>query len=805
MTAAILLALAALGWFFWLGPTVDAERERADKLAAEVASHLNKLEKATADFVTERKAHGRAKGDLTQEQDRREEAEGRATRAEQQLANEQIRLQDFKQHLNKVEAELRKAKLTADRTTRELEAARASIYPDRLALADFELRYKAPDRAANYLRTCAPGQRGWEWYYLNGQCDTEVFARGPLTGPALAVAYSPDGKRIAAGGMNRRIHIWDAATGREVCTTRALTGNVMSLAFSPDGERLASGTGIGVKVPGIGEVVVWDASSGKEVQKSAAPGIVTSVAFGPGGRLAASCLDGTICRWDTTGKELPPLKGHSTVVNAVAFSPDGALLAACDGAFDPKLVSPGLIKIWDLKEGRIVLTLKGHPAAVLTVAFADDGKRLVSSDAQGHLKFWAAAARGEAQALTTRRLAKGPIRVLAVCGKRLFTGMTFGPTKGPYYGVLQVLNAENGALLNSYRTAGGINALAPHPDGTRVVTAETDRRVRVRSITPREPFRTIEAHDGTVACLAFSQDGRLLASAAGDQVVHLWNAHTGRQVHPLGGVARPVAQLAFSADGKYLVTVGRPAEDANRAIQVLVWDTATGMKVGEVPGLWGESASAGFSPDGKRLLVAIPGKELLIWDLQKRQAVERLDDLADSPRANVEASRVAVSPDGNRIALAERTGLKVFQRVAGMIGDKWRVSQPLQAIPGLNGLVWGPRGAYLLVGSPSGVLVLDTSAGKVVGRWIATYPDARSMTVSVDGKRVFTGMGNKSAYVWEVVDSGKHRRLLALRGTAEEITCLIASPDGRRLAAGCTDGRLVLWDAAAAVAAGPAK
>src|SRR5439155_2216862 len=114
--------------------------------------------------------------------------------------------------------------------------------------------------------------------------------------------------------------------------------------------------------------------------------------------------------------------------------------------------------------------------------------------------------------------------------------------------------------------------------------------------------------------------------------------------------------VAFSPAGKRLVTVGRPADGADRAMEVVLWDTATGKKVGEVPGRSGESATAGFGPDGKRLLLAVPGKDLFIWDLEAGKAALRLDDLPDAPQAGGEADRLAVSPDGKRIAVAGSAG-----------------------------------------------------------------------------------------------------------------------------------------------------
>src|SRR5262249_51571240 len=161
---------------------------------------------------------------------------------------------------------------------------------------------------------------------------------------------------------------------------------------------------------------------------------------------------------------------------------------------------------------------------------------------------------------------------LAVAGKRLFIGSLAG--------TLYVLNPATGGLVRAQRTSGRIFALAATRDGDRVATAEPDKAVHVRDFAPRLPFRALDAHEGTVTAWAFSADGGLLATAARARQVRLWDPRTAREVHLLGGLARPVREVAFSPNGKRLVTVGTPSDDADRAIEVVLWDTATGKKIG---------------------------------------------------------------------------------------------------------------------------------------------------------------------------------------------------------------------------------
>jgi WD40 repeat protein len=200
----------------------------------------------------------------------------------------------------------------------------------------------------------------------------------------------------------------------------------------------------------------------------------------------------------------------------------------------------------------------------------------------------------------------------------------------------------------------------------------------------------------------------------------------------------------------------------------------------------------------------VPGKGLVIWDLESGKAVDRLDDLPEAPRAPARVERLAASPDGRRIALAGENGLTVFVRDADPAGEAWRRAEITEPVSNLTGLVWAPSGNLLMVGNPKNVRVLDSVSRKVMGIWTGLYPDSRGMTVSADSRRVFSGLGVKGAAVWEYPPKRVNRPQLLLRHEGGETTYLIASPDGRLVAAGTANGELILWDApGAGVAAAP--
>src|SRR5262249_12212342 len=181
-------------------------------------------------------------------------------------------------------------------------------------------------------------------------------------GGVPAVAFHPDGQRLATAGGDGMVKIWEVKTGRPAGTYRGHTRSVRSLAFSPDGELLASG----------GEdrtVILRDSASGREVR--------------------------------------PPFLGHSCWVHGVAFSRDGELLSSASGLGPDSLPAArvasvsgdGNVKLWDVATGREVVTIHGHGSFVRCVAFHPDGSRLVTASADGTIKLWDAASGQEVLAL----------------------------------------------------------------------------------------------------------------------------------------------------------------------------------------------------------------------------------------------------------------------------------------------------------------------------------------------------------------------------------------------------------------------
>jgi WD40 repeat protein len=471
----------------------------------------------------------------------------------------------------------------------------------------------------------------------------------PLGSLCAQLAFSPDGKAVAASEWQAgKVHVWDAATGKEVALWKAhepwkgFGRSIAAVVFSADGKRLVT-AGAGDKV-----VRLWDAATGKAVRSfTGHAGGVHCAALSPDGRLLATgSADATARLWDVaTGEELRVLSGFRHGVAAVAFSPDGKTLLTG---------SEGPSKVWEVATGKQVRELPGDRGWLAGAFFTPDGKRVVTGGGRlVHVR----------DAVTGRD-------VHAFAGHEdSLHGLAFSPDGKllATAGADRTVRLWSGAKeVRRLTVAGesGVWSPAFAPDG-KALAGATFTHIHLWDPEAGRELRKWEAikeGDGITPGLAFAPDGRSLASAGFGPPVRLWDPATGKELRRIDGRAW---SLAFSPDGKLLAGGGV----GGQPVRLRVWDPAGGKAAAEFPE--GDSVSAvAFSPDGK-LLAAADSLDYTVrlWDAERRTLV-RTWKADDGPYG---LCALSFSPDGRMLVTGSQTRTAGKSSAAAYAVRVWEV------------------------------------------------------------------------------------------------------------------------------------
>jgi WD40 repeat protein len=604
--------------------------------------------------------------------------------------------------------------------------------------------------------------------------EPRLWADLPKGVVASAIAAHPDSASVALGLGDGTVSVRTLPSGAERARLRGLDSSVSDVAFVPGGRNL-------IAADLNGAITVWESTEGDRWSRTRTiaadrplPGYrvgrPVSIAVTPDGKTLAVCsaLATSISLWDiakgtSSGRLSVPGREQLT---CLALSPDGRRLAA--GYRGPD--GHGAL-IWDLAARKLERTVAPELELVLGITFSPGGRWIACACSEGVALFDA----GEFQ---RRLFLRGDIptgvafspddQVLAIPAEKLGALRLWDVAVNREVAVLDCPHA-NGAVTFS-------------PDGRYLIASNGDA---VRLWTPwvTEEKLTLPGHLGGIPGIAVNRAGTLLASAGKDRTVRIWDPASGRLLKTLADFRGPVQAVAFGPDERRLVT-------AEFQGGLRIWEIATGRSESlPDPGLGRPLWSIEFTPDG-RSFWAQGSPQAAVWRVRDGGGTR-----GDPAAPTLELSRVlpntygaCLSPDGQRLASLTMGQLVVFD-----VPEARPVFSVPYAYPGgARHLAFGPDGHRLVsINRRYEIEVWDTTTGQKTATFGGDPARASNSMIALSAGGDWLAEANRAVTIWDVAHAS---RAFQLPETRNSIWSLAWIPGQNRLAAGTSDGELVIWD-----------
>lgn len=589
--------------------------------------------------------------------------------------------------------------------------------------------------------------------FRNSHLEKSVFSE--IFSSILSVALSPDGKLLATGDTDNKIHVWRIADEQLLFTCEGHTNWIRVIAFSLNSKILASAS-----------------------------------------------TDQTVKLWDTSnGKCLKTLQGHTNWIWSIAFSSDNQLIAT---GSDDKTV-----KLWDVSTGECLQTMPEHSHWVRSVAFGSNNNILVTASVDQIVRLWNIST---GECLESWREVNHVVRSIAcrldddklVIGTddhkvilldihtgehlRIFEGHTnrvwsvaFSPqgnllASGSADHTVKLWDIETGRCLNTLKEDGyRVRSLAFSPDGKIIATGSDDQSVTLWSVPEGKRLKTLQGYTQRIWSVAYSPLGNILASGSDDQKIRLWDVNTGECLQTLSGHKGRVRCVAFSPDGG---TIASASNDQ----KIKLWDISTQKCYLTLSAHKDWVSSIAFSHNGTKLVSASDDKTIRLWDISTGQSIKTIGEHNDWVWS------VALSKDSNIVANASENNTVWLWDV-----NRDELSNTLQGHTNkVRTVAFNHQGNILASGSDDQTIRLwDIYTGQCLQTFQGHTNQIRSVSFSPNNQIVASASDDQTVKLWNVSNG---QCLFTLHGHSKSVWTVHWDFNGDTLASGSEDETIKIWD-----------
>jgi WD40 repeat protein len=447
------------------------------------------------------------------------------------------------------------------------------------------------------------------------------------------IAFSQDGKHLASASLDGTGRLWDVATGRELKSFQE-NCEFVSAALAPDGKTFVTGCKTITPLQPDNALHFWNVSSGQVTQTLAdQKQPVTAITFSKDGKTMSTGDDtGTIRLWDmATGNLITILTGHRDTISELAFLDNGSLASlSSDSTLRVWAMQPvgSQLQSAYFRNDKHPIAVSANGGAILVAYFDPQGKgnewsaQIVSTEGGEQNTLF----KGIASSIVGGAFSSDDALVIGGASMLKGTAILWDVVSGSPRWQINAdsigVNAEQFSPDNQFVATGGADGVM------RLWKVSTGDKIREFNLPPNQAGQTV-----AVVSIAFSRDGKLIAAGGDDNVVHVFDAATGNAVQALTGHKSDVLAVAFSPDGKLLASAeGNPSDNLSVTtgdgdspdFAIHLWDVEKGTEIAQLTGHTNNVNSLAFSPDGKWLVSGSDDRSAVIWDLASGDAVRKI-------------------------------------------------------------------------------------------------------------------------------------------------------------------------------------